>query len=169
MKSMPAHGCIVTMVFAISASLLGQPANPLMITAPVAQQRPHQFTHHGITISDPWHWLRDSGYPKIKDKDVLAYLKAENRYFEAHMKAQQPLVETLFEEMKGRIQEDDSSVPQKDGNWIYWSTFTKGSQYRRHYRKPAAGVDEQLILDQNELAKGKDYFQLSDLVISPNG
>jgi oligopeptidase B len=157
------------MAFAISASLMGQPANPLMITAPVAQQRPFQFTHHGITIEDPWHWLRDPGYPKIKDKDILAYLKAENRYFEAHMKAQQPLVETLFEEMKGRIQEDDSSVPQKDGDWIYWSTFTKGSQYRRHYRKPAAGGDEQLILDQNELAKGKDYFQLSDLVISPNG
>ena len=159
------------MALVATASTSAQPAKETMTTAkpPVAQQRPFQFTHHGITIEDPWHWLRDPGYPKIKDKDVLAYLKAENRYFEAHMKAQQPLVETLFEEMKGRIQEDDSSVPQKDGDWIYWSTFTKGSQYRRHYRKPAAGGDEQIILDQNELAKGKDYFQLSELVISPNG
>ena len=159
------------MTLVATASTSAQPAKETMTTAkpPVAQQRPFQFTHHGITIEDPWHWLRDPGYPKIKDKDVLAYLKAENRYFEAHMKAQQPLVETLFEEMKGRIQEDDSSVPQKDGDWIYWSTFTKGSQYRRHYRKPAAGGDEQIILDQNELAKGKDYFQLSELVISPNG
>jgi oligopeptidase B len=171
MKLHPAHGCLVAMALVATASTSAQPAKETMTTAkpPVAQQRPFQFTHHGITIEDPWHWLRDPGYPKIKDKDVLAYLKAENRYFEAHMKAQQPLVETLFEEMKGRIQEDDSSVPQKDGDWIYWSTFTKGSQYRRHYRKPAAGGDEQIILDQNELAKGKDYFQLSELVISPNG
>lgn len=171
MKSLPSHGCLVAMALVVTASTSAQPAKETMTTAkpPIAEQRPHQFTHHGITIEDPWHWLRDPGYPKIKDKDVLAHLKAENRYFEAHMKAQQPLVETLFEEMKGRIQEDDSSVPQKDGDWIYWSTFTKGSQYRRHYRKPAAGGEEQLILDQNELAKGKDYFQLNDLVISPNG
>ncbi len=140
-----------------------------MMTAPVASQRPHTFTHHGITLEDPWHWLRDPGYPKVKNKEILSYLKEENRYFEAHMKAQQPLVDTLFREMKGRIQEDDRTVPQKDGEWLYWSTFEKGQQYRRHYRKPVAGGDDQLILDQNELAKGKDYFQLSEIVISPNG
>jgi oligopeptidase B len=140
-----------------------------MMTAPVASQRPHTFTHHGITLEDPWYWLRDPGYPKVKNKEILSYLKEENRYFEAHMKAQQPLVDTLFREMKGRIQEDDSTVPQKDGEWLYWSTFEKGQQYRRHYRKPAAGGEDQLILDQNELAKGRDYFQLSEIVISPNG
>jgi oligopeptidase B len=140
-----------------------------MMNAPVASQRPHTFTHHGITLEDPWYWLRDPGYPKVKNKEILSYLKEENRYFEAHMKAQQPLVDTLFREMKGRIQEDDSTVPQKDGEWLYWSTFEKGQQYRRHYRKPAAGGEDQLILDQNELAKGRDYFQLSEIVISPNG
>ena len=140
-----------------------------MMTAPVASQRPHTFTHHGITLEDPWYWLRDPGYPKVKNKEILSYLKEENRYFEAHMKAQQPLVDTLFQEMKGRIPEDDSTVPQKDGEWLYWSTFEKGQQYRRHYRKAAAGGDDQLILDQNELAKGRDYFQLSEIVISPNG
>ena len=140
-----------------------------MMTAPVASQRPHTFTHHGITLEDPWYWLRDPGYPKVKNKEILSYLKEENRYFEAHMKAQQPLVDTLFREMKGRIQEDDSTVPQKDGEWLYWSTFEKGQQYRRHYRKPAAGGEDQLILDRNELAKGRDYFQLSEIVISPNG
>jgi oligopeptidase B len=140
-----------------------------MMTAPVASQRPHTFTHHGIALEDPWYWLRDPGYPKVKNKEILSYLKEENRYFEAHMKAQQPLVDTLFREMKGRIQEDDSTVPQKDGEWLYWSTFEKGQQYRRHYRKPAAGGEDQLILDQNELAKGRDYFQLSEIVISPNG
>lgn len=136
---------------------------------PVAGQRPFSFTQHGITLEDPWHWLRDPSYPKVKDKEILSYLKAENRYFESHMKGRKPLVDALFEEMKGRIQEDDSSVPVKDGAWLYWSSFVKGSQYRRHFRKPVAGGEEQLILDQNELAGGKDYFQLGDLVISPDG
>ena len=163
MKPLPA--CLALSVI----QTLATAASPAVIPAPVAEQRPYSFTHHGITIDDPWHWLRDPKYPKVTDKKVLSYLKAENSYFEAHMAAQKPLVEKLFEEMKGRIQEDDSSVPQKDGDWIYWSTFTKGSQYRRHYRKPAAGGADQLILDQNELAKGKDYFQLHALVISPNG
>lgn len=82
------------------ASVLGQPAAQTM-TAPLAAPRPHSFTHHGITIEDPWHWLRDPAYPKVKDKAILDYLKSENRYFEAQMKAQQPLVDMLFQELKG--------------------------------------------------------------------
>jgi len=169
MKPLPAWKCVVATLATVLPPLLGQSTAPHMMTAPVASQRPHTFTHHGITLEDPWYWLRDPGYPKVKNKEILSYLKEENRYFEAHMKAQQPLVDTLFREMKGRIQEDDSTVPQKDGEWLYWSTFEKGQQYRRHYRKPAAGGEDQLILDQNELAKGRDYFQLSEIVISPNG
>jgi oligopeptidase B len=136
---------------------------------PLAEQRPHSSTHHGITLEDPWHWLRDPRYPKIKDKDVLAYLKAENRYFQAQMAPHKALVEEIFQEMKGRVAEDDSTVPQKDGDWIYWSTFSEGTQYRRHYRKPATGGDDLLILDENLLAQDKDYFQLGDLTISPDG
>jgi len=72
---------------------------------PRAAQRPHETTHHNRTLSDPWAWLRDPGYPDVKDPDVLAYLTAENGYFEAHMAARKPLVDRLFEEMKGRIKE----------------------------------------------------------------
>ena len=61
--------------------------------------------------------------PKVDDEEVLAYLKAENAYFEAAMAPHQPLVDTLFEEMRGRIKEDDSSVPVKDGDWLYWWAF----------------------------------------------
>jgi oligopeptidase B len=136
---------------------------------PAAEQRPHQSTHHGVTISDPWHWLKDPNYPKISDKDVLAYLKTENRYFEAQMAEQKPWVEKIFKEMKARVKEDDSSVPQKDGDWVYWSKFAKGAQYRQHYRRPAAGGEEQLILDETKLAEGKEYFTLDELIISPNG
>ena len=135
---------------------------------PVAEKRPHQSTHHGITLTDDYYWLKDQGYPKVDDADVLEYLKAENAYFEAQMAPYQPLVETIFQEMKGRIKEDDSSVPQKDGDYIYWSKFDEGAQYKKHYRKPVAGGADQLILDENVLAKGKDYFRLGVLSISPN-
>jgi oligopeptidase B len=60
-------------------------------------------------------------------------------------------------------------VPQKDGDWIYWSQFAKGAQYRQHYRKPAAGGAEQLMLDETKLAADKDYFTLDELIISPDG
>jgi oligopeptidase B len=138
------------------------------LTPPVADKRPHQSTHHGITLTDDYYWLKDPGYPQVNDADVLAYLKAENAYFEAKMAPHQPLIETIFQEMKGRIKEDDSSVPQKDGDYIYWSKFDEGAQYKKHYRKPAAGGADQLILDENVLAKGKDYFRLGVLSISPD-
>ncbi len=138
------------------------------LTPPVAEKRPHQSTHHGITLTDDYYWLKDQGYPKVDDADVLAYLKAENAYFEAQMAPHQPLVEAIFQEMKGRIKEDDSSVPQKDGDYIYWSKFDEGAQYKKHYRKAVAGGPDQLILDENVLAKGKDYFRLGVLSISPD-
>ena len=146
-------------------------AEKTLLTPPVAEKRPHQSTHHGITLTDDYHWLKDQGYPKVDDADVLAHLKAENAYFEAQMAPYQPLVETIFQEMKGRIKEDDSSVPQKDGGYIYWSKFDEGQQYRKYYRKPVAakatnGSTDQLILDENELAKDKEYFRLGATAIT---
>ncbi len=136
---------------------------------PIAEKRDHTFTHHGITISDPYHWLKDQSYPVVDDEDVLDYVKAENAWFEARMAPHKDLTEQLFEEMKGRIKEDDSSVPQKDGEWIYWSEFEEGAQYRKHYRKPASGGDAVLILDENELADGFEYFRLGAASVSKNG
>ncbi|MEL7445320.1 MAG: S9 family peptidase [Pseudomonadota bacterium] len=136
---------------------------------PVAEQREHTFTHHGITISDPYHWLKDQSYPTIDDEDVLDYVKAENAWFEARMAPQQTLTDELFEEMKARIKEDDSTVPQKDGDWLYWSEFEEGAQYRIHYRKPVAGGDPQVILNENELAEGLEYFRLGAFSISKSG
>jgi len=137
---------------------------------PVAPQRPHQTIHHNRTLSDPWAWLRDSGYPDVRDPEILAYLEAENAWFEAHMAAHKPLIDTLFEEMKGRIKEEDRSVPQKDGAWLYWSSFEKGEQYRRHWRRPVGSPDngsaDELILDEPTLAAGKDYFRVGAVAIS---
>ncbi len=137
--------------------------------APVAARKPHSTTVHGVTIDDPWAWIRDPGYPEVTDTEVLDYLKAENAYFEAAMAPHADLVEGLFQEMKGRIKEDDSSPPLKDGDWLYWSAFKEGTQYRLWYRRPAAGGDQSLIFDENAEAEGKEYFRLGAFAVSPDG
>ena len=144
------------------------PAPPLP-AAPRAEQRPYSYERHGVRVEDPYAWLRDKGYPKVDDADVLAYLKAENAYFDAAMKPHAKLVETLFQEMKGRIKEDDASVPLRDGDYLYWSAFKTGTQYRLWYRKLVAGGADQLLFDENAEAKGKDYFRLGAFSVSPDG
>ena len=139
------------------------------ITPPVAATRPHAFEAHGVRIEDPWAWLKDPAYPEVADPEVLAYLAAENAYFEAQMAPHQPLVETIFQEMKGRMKEDESSVPQKDGDWLYWAAYETGGQYRKWWRKPVGGGDDQLLLDEPALAEGKEYFRLGAFAISNDG
>jgi oligopeptidase B len=136
---------------------------------PVAEQRPYSYQRHGYTVSDPYHWLKDQSYPTVDDEDVLDYLKAENRWFEQNMEGQKALTKSLFTEMKARIKEDESSVPQKDGDWIYWAKFEEGMQYKQHYRKSVSGGADQLILDENALAKDKEYFRLGAMSVSPDG
>ncbi|MFL0354964.1 S9 family peptidase [Erythrobacter sp. GH1-10] len=136
---------------------------------PRAEKREHSYTYHGITISDPYDWLYDKSYPTVDDEDVLDYLKAENAWFEANMASQKELTEALFTEMRARIKEDDSTVPQRRGEYLYWSEFEEGAQYRKHYRKPVAGGDPQLILDETALAEGLEYFRLGALSVSKNG
>ena len=136
---------------------------------PKAEQRPHSYERHGVRIEDPYFWMKDQSYPTVDDKDVLDYLKAENAYYEAAMKPHQALTDALFEEMKGRQKEDDSSVPVKDGEWLYWWAFQPGAQYRQWYRKPVAGGADQLIYDEVKEAEGKQYFRLGALEVSPDG
>ena len=135
-------------------------------TPPVAATRPHSFTMHGITIDDPYAWLKDPNYPDVTDKQVLAYLEQENAYFEAQMAPHRPLVDRLYEEMKARIKEDESSVPQKDGDHLYWTAYETGGQYRKWWRKPLAGGPDELLLDEPALAEGKEYFRLGAFAIS---
>ncbi|MCW4461974.1 S9 family peptidase [Sphingomonas sp. BT-65] len=142
-------------------------------TPPVAATRPHSFERHGVTIEDPWNWLRDPGYPNVTSEEVLAYLKEENAYYEAVMKPLKPLADTLFKEMRGRIKEDEATVPQKDGAFLYWTDHETGGEYRRWWRKPVAGgpgnEQAQLILDEPALAEGKEYFRLGGFSVSNNG
>ncbi len=137
--------------------------------APKAERRNTSAVHHGRTIDDPWAWLRDPGYPKVSDPEVLAYLEAENAYFEAAMAPRRGLVDTLLAEMKGRLKSDDAGVPQQDGDHLYWWAFRPGGQYRVWWRRPLAGGPDQLVLDEPAEAEGHDYFRLQALEISPDG
>jgi len=136
---------------------------------PMAAQRPYSYERHGVTVQDPYHWLKDDSYPVVDDPDVLAYLRAENAYFEAAMAPHRPLIDRLVTEMRGRIQEDDSSVPVRDGAYLYWWAFRPGAQYRSWHRRPVAGGPDQVIYDEAAEAAGKQYFRLGALAVSPDG
>ena len=144
---------------------------------PVADRRPHSYTHHGITIEDPWHWLRDNGYPTVDDADVLAYLVAENEYFQEMMSPYQELTDTIFREIKAREQPDLSSVPWKRGDWYYQWSYQEGSQYRVWRRWAVGGSDTQAdppakaqtILDEPALAKDCEYFRIGSAAVSNDG
>jgi oligopeptidase B len=133
---------------------------------PVAAKKPHSYTRHGITISDDYHWLKDQSYPKVDDAPVLDYLKAENAYFEAQMKPHAARVETIFAEMKARLKEDESTVPQKDGAYLYWEAYEKGAKYKKWMRKPVAGGPDEVMLDEAKLASAHEYFRLGALSVS---
>jgi oligopeptidase B len=145
------------------------PVKPATLVAPVAARHLHRETHHGITVIDDYAWLRDPGYPEVTDTAVLAHLLAENAWFESRMAPQQPVIDRLFTEMRGRIKEADTSVPQKDGDWLYWIEFEEGAEYKKWWRKPVAGGPDELILDEVALAHGLEYFRLGAISISKDG
>ncbi|MEN9718522.1 MAG: hypothetical protein RIQ99_1400, partial [Pseudomonadota bacterium] len=103
------------------------------------------------------------------DPAVLAHLGAENGWFEARMAGQQGRIDTLFKEMRGRIKEADKSVPQHDGDFLYWIEFEEGAEYKKWWRRPVAGGADELILDEVALAAGHEYFRLGALSVSGNG
>ena len=139
-----------------------------MVTEPApAAQKPHSVTHHGITLDDPYHWLRDPKYPTVDDPEILAYLNAENAHFDAWRQDHEAEIETIYEEVIGRIKRDDQSVPVKDGEFEYQWRFADESQYRAWYRRKP-GDDFTLLLDENALAGGHDYFNLRSLAPSPS-
>ena len=139
------------------------------IRPPVAAKKPHSVTHHGITVTDDYAWLRDPGYPEVSDPEILDHLKAENAWFEHRMAGQQGRIDALFKEMRARIKEADKSVPQKDGDYLYWIEFEEGAEYKKWWRRPVAGGPDQLILDEVALAEGHEYFRLGAIDISRDG
>ncbi|MEP9370987.1 S9 family peptidase [Mesorhizobium sp. KR1-2] len=139
------------------------------INAPQTDERPVEDTRHGITRVDEFAWLRAENWqevfrdPTTLDPAIRDHLNAENVYQTALMADTEELQKRLFNEMKGRIKEDDSSVPMKDGPYAYGSSYKKGGQQPRFFRIPRDGGEEQIILDGDAEAEGKAYFHLGGL------
>ncbi len=141
---------------------------------PVAPRRPHSFTRHGITVSDDYAWLKDDNWqevlrdPSVLKPDIRAYLEAENAYADAVLGGTVPLQQTLVAEMRGRIKEDDSSVPSPDGPFAYFHKYREGGQHELIGREPRGGGEASFIIDGDELAKLSDYFKFGGAVHSPD-
>jgi len=133
--------------------------------APVAPRRPYSFTLRGITVSDDYAWLKDSSWqdvlrdPSVLDPDIRTYLEAENAYTESVLGHTSSLQKKLIAEMRGRIKEDDSSVPSPDGAYAYFRKFREGGQHEQFGRMPRHGGESEIILDGDELAARHDYFR----------
>jgi oligopeptidase B len=141
-------------------------AHPLPSDPPVAEKHLVQDIHHGIERVDDYAWLRVVNWQEVMRKpaalsaNVRAYLEAENAYTKEVMADTEALQDTLFKEMKGRIKEDDSTVPAPDGAYAYFMSYVTGGQHPRLCREPRAGGETQVLLDGDALAAGKPYFSL---------
>jgi oligopeptidase B len=141
---------------------------------PVADKRPVITNHHGITLADDYGWLRAENWqdvmrdPTLLDAAIRKHLEAENAYTKHALEDTTALQAKLFEEMKGRIKEDDQSVPSPDGAWAYSSRTITGGQYPLVVRMPRDGGPETVLIDGNAEAAGKPYWQLGAMAHSPD-
>jgi oligopeptidase B len=141
--------------------------------APIAAKHPHVHQLHADERQDDYFWLRGhaSGVSQgqRENPEVIAYLEAENAYTDAKMQHTEALQTQLYEEMLSRIQEDDLSVPYRRGEFYYYTRTEAGKSYPIHCRKyQSLDAPEEILLDQNELAEGTEYFSLGVLDVSPN-
>jgi oligopeptidase B len=135
-----------------------------MSTFPIALKRPKEITQHGRIRVDNYFWMRDR-----EDPEVLKYLHAEQDYLEEIMQHTKPLQEQLFLEMKGRIKEDDSSAPEKDGEYSYYTRYETGKQYPFYCRKKGdSSAPEEVLIDQNALAGENNFCRIGSFSISPD-
>lgn len=134
------------------------------LVAPLAKKKPFPMTIHNHTRIDDYYWLNNRENPEVID-----YLNAENTYTEKVMAPIASQKESLFEEMKARIKEKDESVPYKDGSYFYYSKYVEGGEYPVYCRKhKTLDAPEEIMLDGNEMAKGKTYFQIGGFEVSDN-
>jgi len=137
------------------------------VTPPATEERPVSDTRHGITRVDEFAWLRADNWqevfrePEVLDPAIRTHLEAENTYQQAMMADTAELQKLLFAEMKGRIKEDDSSVPMKHGPFAYGSGYRTGGQQPRFFRTPREGGPEDVMLDGDKEAEGKAYFRIA--------
>jgi oligopeptidase B len=158
--SMGAGGWYVAMLAGLVPVVLSACAHSAR--PPVAKVAAKNLELHGDLRVDNYHWLRHRDNP-----EVISYLEAENTYTRAMMKHTEFFQDALYREMLGRIQETDMSAPVQYRGYAYYHRTEKGKQYPIHCRQKAGGLEE-VLLDENRLASGHDYFELGQVEISPN-
>ena len=132
---------------------------------PLAPKRPHTITQHGQSRIDNYFWMRFR-----EDPQVLSYLNAESDYQEEVMQHTQGLQGKLFHEMKGRMKETDSSAPEKNGDYFYYTRTEEGAEYPIYCRKKSTlQAAEEILIDQNKLAEGKNFCRIGAFTVSPDG
>jgi oligopeptidase B len=135
------------------------------LPAPIAAKHQTNRVVHGVTLDDSYAWLRADNWQEVMRKpetlaaDIRAHLEAENAYAEAALAPLQRLKETLVREMRGRIKEDDASVPAPDGAYAYGTRYREGGQHPLFVRTHRDGGEDTILLDGDALAKGKAYFR----------
>ena len=140
-------------------------SSTVLTEAPRAAKVDFQVVSPHGTRNDPYYWLRDDSR---SDPKVLAYLEQENTWYRQYSAGYQQLTTQLTEEIIGRVKQDDSSVPYRKGDYLYYSRYETGKEYPIYARKAATGGAEQVLLDVNQLAEGKDFYQVANLAISPD-
>ncbi len=134
--------------------------------APVASKIDFKAEHHGRSLSDDYHWLKDEDYPVVDKPSIIGYLEQENAYYQRFLKPNSKLVETVFDEFKGRTDEHEASVPYISNGYEYRWFFRPGQEYRTRSRRNLTTGEESVFLDETALADGRDYFVIGDWVIS---
>lgn len=158
------HKTKIICIFATMISFNVQGNDMPEVTPPLAPKEVVTFHEFGHTRIDPYHWLNQRDNPQ-----VLSYLQAENAYTDSKMQATKELQKKLFNEIKGRIKQDDNSVPVKEGHYFYYMRFENNKNYPIYCRKKDnLNNPEEIILDVNELAKSHPYYDLADFKISPS-
>jgi len=138
---------------------------PAELKPPIAERKPHAVASPNGTRDDPYYWLRDD---TRSNPEVIGYLKAENAYYEAKTEAYKDLTEALSKEIIGRLKQDDSSVPYKYKDYVYYSRFETGKEYAIQARHPLDSEKEQILVDANRQAEGHSFYQLGRRAVSPN-
>ena len=144
-------------------------------TPPDAIIKPHELTMHGDTRIDNYYWMRltdeqkNAKDPDQQTQDVVEYIDQENQYTQSNLSHTRKLQNTIFDEMVSRIKKDDESVPYLKNGYYYYSRYEKDKEYRIHCRKKGSlDANEEILLDENILAEGYDYFSIGGMSISPN-
>lgn len=164
------HRALSGLFFGVFLTIAGGPmmtlASAANSTPPKAEQRPYTVPATFGERQDPWYWLRDDSR---ENAQMIAYLEAENAYLRSVMQPQEALQEALYQEIVGRLKQDDASVPYRKNGYWYYQRYETGKQYPIYARRKGnLDAPEEILIDGNQRAESHDFYQLANIEISPD-